>query len=756
MTTTRKGTTTAGTARLAATAASAAHAATAAQAATAARAARTATALAAMTLAAMTLAATSLMSTARAAEPTAERKAEPTADAAAASATPAAEVLALQRVEVDGRHYDNGLGSSDAASQGTVRAALLKSRPVLRPGEVLEFVPGLIVTQHSGDGKANQYFLRGFNLDHGTDFATTVMGLPVNMPSHAHGQGYADLNFLIPELVERIDYRKGPYFARNGDFAAAGSADIDYLRALDAPFVSLTLGEGRYRRALAAGSTPVAEGVQLLGAVEAMGNDGPWRLPEDLSRRNLVLSLSGTSGADRWRVGLMDYRADWTSTDQVPQRLIEAGTFDGRPFGRFDTIDPSDGGRTRRSSLSGEWSRDADGGTTRVAAYAMAYRLSLYSNFTYAMERPETGDQFAQTDDRRIYGFSASHAEETTLAGLPARGEIGVQLRQDRARVGLFDTQARATIGTTRDDRVRETLASLYGELGVALTPWARTVVGVRADQARFRVDSLSNAMNSGAARQTLASPKLSLVLGPWSRTEFFLNAGRGFHSNDARGVTARVDPRSGDPVDAVPGLVKAKGYELGVRSEIVPGLQSSLALWKLDFDSELVYVGDAGATEANRPSARHGVEWNNRYVPLPWLLIDADLAWTRARFSDADPAGTRIPNAVDKVASFGVTVRDLGPWSASLQWRYLGSAPLIEDDSVRSRSSLTTNLRVSRRFGAKTELTLDVFNLMDRRVNDIEYFYESRLPGEAVAVADRHVHPAEPRTLRVTWRRSF
>jgi outer membrane receptor protein involved in Fe transport len=331
-----------------------------------------------------------------------------------------------------------------------------------------------------------------------------------------------------------------------------------------------------------------------------------------------------------------------------------------------------------------------------------------------------------------------------------------VQLRQDRARVGLFDIQARATIGTTRDDQMRETLASVYGDLGVELTPWVRTVVGLRADQARFRVDSLSNAMNSGSARQTLASPKVSLVFGPWSRTEFFLNAGRGFHSNDARGVTARVDPRSGDPVDAVPGLVKAKGYELGVRSEIVPGLQSSLALWKLDFDSELVYVGDAGATEANRPSKRHGVEWNNCYIPVPWLLIDADLAWTRARFSDVDPVGARIPNAVDKVASFGVTVRELGPWSASLQWRYLGGAPLIEDDSVRSRSSLTTNLRVSRRFGPKTELTLDVFNLMDRRVNDIEYFYESRLPGESVAVADRHLHPAEPRTLRVTLRRSF
>ncbi|WP_431258233.1 TonB-dependent receptor [Roseateles chitinivorans] len=669
-----------------------------------------------------------------------------------------AEPVTLDRVELSGRHYDNAVGTTDAASQGAVRAELLKSRPALRPGEVLEFVPGLIVTQHSGDGKANQYFLRGFNLDHGTDFATTVMGLPVNMPSHAHGQGYSDLNFLIPELVERIDYRKGPYFAGNGDFAAAGSADIGYFRQLDDPFVALTLGEGRYRRGLVAGSTDIGGGMQLLGAVEAMRNDGPWQLPEDLNRRNVVLSLSGGTGGargtngDRWRIGLMDYRADWTSTDQIPQRLIDAGTFDGRPFGRFDAVDPSDGGDTRRSSLSAEWQRDADGATTRLAVYAMAYKLALYSNFTYAMERPEVGDQFAQKDDRKVYGLSGSHAFDHSLAGLPARSEFGFQVRQDRARVGLFNTVARVVIDpetdTTRDDDVRETMSGVYGQTSVELAPWARSVLGLRADQGRFRVDHRAGEGNSGNARDTRVSPKFSLVLGPWAKTELFVNAGRGFHSNDARGVTSAVDPAQG--------LVKAKGYELGLRSEIVPGLQSSVALWKLDFDSELVYVGDAGATEANRPSKRRGIEWNNRYVPLPWLLIDADLAWTHARFSDADAAGDRIPNAVDKVASMGVAVRELGPWSASLQWRYLGSGALIEDNSVRSHSSLTTNLRVSRRFGAKTELTLDVFNLFDRKVNDIEYFYESQLPGEAAPVADRHVHPAEPRTLRVTLRRSF
>ncbi len=668
----------------------------------------------------------------------------------------ASAVAELERVEVSGRHYDNAVGSSDAASQGAVRAELLKSRPALRPGEVLEFVPGVIVTQHSGDGKANQYFLRGFNLDHGTDFATTVNGLPVNMPTHGHGQGYSDLNFLIPELVDRIEYRKGPYFAKGGNFSAAGSADIAYRSTLDESFAALTLGQRQFQRFVGAGSTTLGGALQVLGAVEVQHNDGPWTLPEHLRKSNGVLTLSGGTRAQGWSTSLMAYDARWNSTDQVPERLIAAGTYDGKPFGRFDAIDVSDGGETRRTSVSGEWHRTTAGEATRVAAYAMNYRLQLFSNFTYALERPDEGDQFLQQDKRSVYGVSASHAVEHRLGELVARSEVGMQLRHDRIRVGLHDTVARRVVGTTRDDDVRETQLGVYGQTSVELAPWLRGVVGLRADQARFKVDSLRDAANSGSASAHLFSPKLSLVAGPWAKTELFFNAGRGFHSNDARGTTATVDPRTGDAVDKVPGLVAARGLELGARTEWLPGLQSSVALWKLDFDSELVYVGDAGATEANRPSRRHGIEWNNRYVPVPWLLVDADLAWTHARFKDADPAGNRIPNAVDKVGSIAVTLRELGPWSASLQWRYLGSGALIEDNSVRSRSSLTTNLRVSRTLGRDSEVIFDVFNVLDRKVNDIEYFYESQLPGEAAPVADRHVHPAEPRTVRVTLKLGF
>ncbi|MES2956913.1 MAG: TonB-dependent receptor [Pseudomonadota bacterium] len=653
-----------------------------------------------------------------------------------------------QSISVTG-HYNNAVGSSDAASQGVINRELLKSRPALRPGEVLEFVPGLIVTQHSGDGKANQYFLRGFNLDHGTDFASRVNGMPVNMPSHGHGQGYTDLNFLMPELVQRIEYRKGPYFAGNGDFSSAGSADIAYLRKFDAPFVQVTLGEGDFRRAVGGASFAIApDGVTLLGAVEVQGNDGPWTVPERLRKDNAVFTLSGGTAARGWSASLMGYRASWNGTDQVPQRLIDAGT-----IGRFDSLDPSTGGDTSRTSLSGEWHGDSLSGRTKISAYAIRYRLDLNSNFTYALERPTAGDQFKQRDERSILGLDASQSFNHALGDLEARSEVGASLRHDRARVGLFDSAARQITATVREDEVRETLLGLYAQTAIDVLPGAlRAVVGLRADHVRNRVDALTLAVNGGRSRDAQVSPKLSLIAGPFAKTEAFFNAGRGLHSNDARGTTASIDPKSGDAVEKVPPLVSSRGFEVGLRTEAIPGLQSSIALWKLDFDSELVYVGDAGATQASGASTRRGLEWNNRWIPLPWLLFDADLAWTHARFRNGD----RIPNAIDRVASVAATVRYSGPWSASLQWRYLGPGALVEDNSVRAMSSLTTNLRVGYRFSPRLEATLDVFNLRDRKVNDIQYFYESQLPGESTAAADRHVHPAEPRSLRLTLQAQF
>ena len=649
------------------------------------------------------------------------------------------------------RHYDNAVGTSDAASQGVIEAGLLRSRPALRPGEILEFVPGVIVTQHTGDGKANQYFLRGFNLDHGTDFATSVNGMPTNLPTHAHGQGYSDLNFLIPELVQRVEYRKGPYYAKGGDFSLAGAADIAYRTGFDRPFLDVGIGQRGFRRHVAGGSTDLGSGRTLLGAFEVMGHDGPWVVPQGLKRHNGVVTLSGVGDSSSWQLSFMGYRAKWTATDQVPERLLNAPGFN-----RYGSLDPTAGGDTSRHSVSGQWSHnDAQGGVWRAQAYVVRYAMDLYSNFTYALERPAAGDQFAQKDARTVWGGQFSYAMSHGLFERIARSELGLQWRTDKARVGLYDAVARRITEVVREDDVQQTLVGVYAQTVLEWTPWLRTIAGVRVDHKRAQVDALSLTVNGGRAQDSKASPKLSLILGPWRKSEFFVNAGTGFHSNDARGATIRLDPRSGESAQRVPLLVAGRGTELGFRTEAIPGLQSSLALWGLKLDSELVYVGDAGATEASRASSRRGVEFNNRYTPVQWLLIDADFAWSRGRFDNGD----RIPNAVDRVASMAVTLRDLAHWTTSLQWRYLGSGPLVEDNSVRSRPSSTLNTRITRGlpgWGRQTDITLDIFNLTNRRVNDIQYFYESRLPGEPAPVADRHVHPAEPRTFRLSLRWGF
>ena len=651
----------------------------------------------------------------------------------------------LGAVEVTG-HYDNAVGTSDAASQGVVTSRLLETRPAMRPGEVLEFIPGVIVTQHSGDGKANQYFLRGFNLDHGTDFSTWIAGMPVNLPTHAHGHGYTDLGFLIPELIDRIEYRKGPYFASSGDFASAGSADIRLRNAFDANFTQLTLGAFGFQRLLGGASRALENGRRLLGAVELQRADGPWDTPQGLRRQNAVLRLSDGTAANGLDVTLMAYRARWRATDQIPQRAVDSGL-----LGRFGTLDATDGGETTRYSLSTEMRRSTGDGGWRASLYAIHYELDLWSNFTYSLERPDTGDQFLQKDRRNVFGGQLARSWYGRLGSLPMSNEVGVQARADRIRVGLFDTVAREVAGTTRDDRVAQSSIGIYAENGIEWTGWLRSLAGVRADRFDWHVES-DRAANGGSTSAMLASPKASLILGPWSRTEYFVNWGRGFHSNDARGTVARVDPKTGAPVSPVPGLVRTAGRELGVRTELLPRLQSSLALWRLDIGSELLFVGDAGITEPSRPSRRRGLEWNTRYQPMPWMILDFDYAQSAARFVDGAPEADRVPGSVGRVVSAAVGFRDLWSWSGSVQVRHLGTRPLTEDGSVIAPSTTLLNARLGYRFGSSFDLTLDVFNLANRKVNDIEYFYVSRLPGEpAAGVSDRHVHPVEPRSFRLT-----
>jgi len=670
--------------------------------------------------------------------------------AAAASAQEQVVAAAPQAVEVTG-NYLNAVGTSDAASQGVVTAALIESRPTLRPAEVLEFVPGVIVTQHSGDGKANQYFLRGFNLDHGTDFATWVDGMPVNMPTHAHGHGYSDLNWLIPELVDRIAYRKGPYFADEGDFSSAGAAHIALFDTLPRGLASVTAGENGYGRGLLAKSVAAGAG-HLLGAIELAHNDGPWDSPERFHRANGVLRYSWGDERTRSTVTAMGYAAAWNATDQVPLRAVQDGQ-----VGRFGAIDPTDGGKTSRYSLSYGLTHQADDGVFRLDAYAIESRLDLFSDFTYFLENPIDGDQFEQAEHRKVFGLKTSRRWDATFAGLETSNTLGLQLRQDRLDpVGLYSAVAHVRTATTQESRVRETGAAVYAENATQWRPWLRSVAGVRLDHFDFDVAS-DIPGNSGKRDASIASPKLSLILGPWNRTEYFVNAGLGFHSNDARGTTETVTPKEGDPATPVKPLVRSKGAELGLRTQIVPGLQSSLALWVLKLDSELVFSGDAGDTEPSRASLRKGIELNNHYIASAHVLIDADFSVSHARYTQFDAPGSSVPGSIETVASFGATLKDWGPWFGQFQLRYFGPRPLIEDDSVRSKATTLAYLRAGYRFSEQTKVALDVFNLFDRKASDVDYYYASRLQGEPAAGRDDvHFHPVEPRSVRVTLTTSF
>jgi outer membrane receptor protein involved in Fe transport len=633
-----------------------------------------------------------------------------------------------------------------AASALTISGAEVNARPFSRVGEALEVVPGLIVTQHSGEGKANQYFLRGFNLDHGTDLAIRVDGMPVNMPTHGHGQGYADINFMIPELIQSVNVRKGPYFADVGDFSSAGSVAIDYINKLPKNIVETTNGSFGYHRGLAAGSTAVGAGT-LLAAVEGVKYNGPWDVPDNVRKLNGVLRYSQGTATDGFTLSAMAYSNGWNSTDQVAQRAVDQGV-----IGRLGTLDPTDGGTSSRFSLSSNWAQSSEYGQSKINAYVISSSLRLYNNFTYFIDDPVNGDQFSQMDRRTVYGLNASHAFDVRVGGIETQTRVGLQTRGDDIRVGLFKTLQRETLSTVREDSVREGNVGVWADTTARWTDWLRTTIGIREDY--FAGTVLSDTPeNSGNAQASITSPKAGIVLGPWYKTEFYGNAGYGLHSNDIRGATITVDPIDKvTPQDRVPLLVRSKGAEIGVRTKAVEGLTSSLAVFVLDFDSELLFVGDAGTTEPSRPSRRVGVEWTNQYQVLPWMRLDIDVAYTRARFTDFDPAGNFIPGAPAWVAAGGVTFGGESGWFGALRGRYFGPRPLIEDDSVRSLSSLIFNARAGYRFDNGLRLQLDILNLFNAKTNQIEYYYLSRLPGEPIGgVADRHVHPAEPLAVRLT-----
>lgn len=656
-----------------------------------------------------------------------------------------------EEVIVHGRQV-NLVGRAASASEGLVSQEELARRPRLRTGEVLESVPGLIATQHSGSGKANQYFLRGFNLDHGTDFATWFDHMPVNMRSHGHGHGYTDLNFIIPELVQELAYRKGAYYADVGDFSGAGSAALSSFERLAQGQLAVTAGADDYYRVLAMRSTAAGAG-DLLYALELNRHQGPWTdIGEDLEKTNAVLKYSWQRGDSHGSAMFMAYDNQWNAADQIPRRAVRGGLISER-----GSIDTDAGGESSRYSLSLGWRQNG----WDAHAYAIRYRLQLWSDFTYFLDDPLLGDEFEQQDERWIYGGDATYRWHNHLGKLRLDNRLGFETRYDDIDdVGLYRTVSRQRLGAVRRDRVDEFSAALFAESTAHWNERFRTVLGLRydfydfsvRDRADTNVHGVDLATNDGDTDDALLSPKFSAVYTLDDRWEVYASAGRSFHSNDARGTTATVDPVSGDTVAAVDPLVKSRGAEAGLRYFLDERVNASLAWWWLELDSELLYVGDAGTTEPTRASRRRGVEFTAYYrIDERWTL-DLEYAWTDAAFSEPAPdEGSRIDGALKRVASAGIAGDFGGGWFGSARMRYFGPRALDSFGAVASDSTTVVNLRAGRRVG-RVELALEVLNALDSNDHDIDYFYASRLPGEpAEGIEDIHYHVMEPRTWRLT-----
>jgi hypothetical protein len=612
----------------------------------------------------------------------------------------------------------------------------------------------MIISQHSGEGKANQYYLRGINLDHGFDFSQTIVGIPVNMPTHAHAHGYADANFLIPELVSGVQYRKGPYYAEEGDFSAAGAANINYFNRLDRPILSVAGGSYAYARVLAAASPELAGG-HLLMAFELNKDDGPWEHPNDHNKYNGVLRYSRGDTRNGFSITGMAYSGHWNSTDQVAQRAIDSGL-----IGRFGSLDPTDKGQSYRYSLVADLQRSGANTSTRYTAYAQRYGLNLIANFTYFLEDPENGDQFEQDERRWIVGGSVTHRRFGHLGGYDTQNSFGTRFRYDAINdLGLYRTRETERHSTVRLDDVGQASVGFFGSTEIEWSRVLRTTFGLRGDVYHYDVKA-NNPLNSGVESTGILSPKASAVLGPWAGTEFYVNGGLGFHSNSALGATLSVDPVTGDPAERSTPIVRARGAEVGVRTVRIPGLQTTATLWYLGFDSELQFVGDIGRTEAGRPSRRVGVEITNYARLSPWVTADLDLSFSKARFTDPDPAGDLVPGSLDRVISAGIAAKPPGGANGlfgSARLRHFGPRPLIEDGSVKSKSTTILNGGVGYRFSERVRVVLEAFNILDAEVSDIDYFYTSRLPGEPEGgIDDIHLHPALPRSARVSVRLTF
>jgi outer membrane receptor protein involved in Fe transport len=668
------------------------------------------------------------------------------------------------------------LGSAATASQGVITAKEIELRPIYRPSQLFESIPGLVVTIHSGEGKANQYLIRGYNLDHGTDFANYIDDMPVNKPTNTHGQGYSDLSFLMPQLVRSIDFTKGPYYAAIGDFGSVASSHAALANEIPTE-VTATVGTDGYQSLFAGGTVHIGEG-RLLGALELVHLDGPWRPKQDFRKINAALRYSQGTAGDGFALTGMYYQSSGGLITDQPRRAVESGL-----IGPFGTLDPSDHSRSLRYSLSAHLDKPVgESGHVALSLYGIRSTMTLINNFTHFLADPVNGDQEEQNETRTTLGGAFSYRRNDMLGSLDSETVVGVQVRYDSAFVdrkhtahgGILNycsleldngtvTTYPAVGGNCIGDKVHLLDIGVYVQNTLKWTSWLRTVVGVREEY--YRADDVSSVTGgSGQGHQSLFMPKASVILGPWAKTELYFSYGRGFHSNDVRGVFGIV-PGVGIPVAGgpTPMLSQTTGEEIGLRTNIIPRLSLQLAVFQQDFGSELTYNAEAGQDEAGAPSRRKGLEISGQYHPFRWLELNADLSFARPRYRTNDLAsyglnGPFISDAPTFIYSAGILVDNLSGWSAGLQWRRLGNHSLSDGDEFpQDKGYSEFNLDVSYALKSGWKLGVSVFNIFDSKDDAADYYYTTRLAGEPPeGITDFQVHPLEPRSFRFSVTKTF
>jgi hypothetical protein len=675
------------------------------------------------------------------------------AGGAAASQGSAEGAGALEQITVTGSRLKL-MGTAVTASQGVVSTTELNLLPAYRPAQLVETVPGMVATVHSGEGKASQYMLRGYNLDHGDDFAFYVAGVPVNEPTHAHGQGYSDLNFLIPEIVRGISYTKGTYYAAEGNFASVGSAHIAYADTTPSQILvsSGARGSKGFDRVLLKGSRGLNEG-SLLGALDLQHYDGPWVNPDDQRKVSSVLRYSHVDqqNGDSYSITGMFYHDRWNATTDQPQRAIAQGL-----IGRFGSLDPSDGGYAQRSSVSAQYHAMLGMGQLDATGYLINNRLTLWNNFTHYLFDPVHGDQEAQQENRVTLGgdvrYGWSTAKNDFVAGFHTRSDSNDLFRlPTQKRVLLTPAQLAAVnypASQIERDRVRLRSVAAYFEATTHWNDWFRTVLGFRENY----MSGSDSGTNAGTASASLAQPKVNLIFRPARKTELYLSWGRGFHSDDLRGVTQAQRAGTG----GAPLIAHQTGEEIGLRQHFASNLTGTLAVYSLKAQSETTYDPDVGQDTAGPGSRRRGYSMNVTYQPLSWLEFYGTYSANHSRYTSPYDDGTGhvglyLPNAPFTAGSFDVYVKQMGHWNAGLEYRYLGKFPLSSDNVVQGRGYHEWNGDVSYTLsGWKIGLFLD--NILNEKADAAEFWYADRLPGEpAGGVSDLHVHPLEPFGWRIS-----